>query len=100
MGDHLTRRFPPVGMKYGGNILFDLGLGESLHWIAKRIDAHSAIEIGCGLGMYIDFLTRLAPEEWHAVGLEPENMHIPGLPDGQQIFGHDPRLRQSLVNII
>lgn len=67
--------------KYGLN--FDYGLANFLTF---HLQPMSAIEVGCGIGLYLKYLTDYQPWMTHAIGIEPQNMSRAG------VFSHEKLL--------
>ena len=80
--------------KYGPN--FDRGMAN---FMAGILRPQSALEIGCGIGLYINFMERFTTaavkDQGRFLGVEPEPMVQ------AKVFGQDPyRAQQLMLNVL
>lgn len=64
---------------------FNVGLAN---FIVKYLSPTSLLEFGCGIGLYVDYMSRFAPKIKTAIGIEPENMAAGGVFAQGKWLGH------------
>merc|ERR1719313_1316039 len=70
---------------YGLN--FDDQLGEALRVMMTETQSSTALEFGCGIGIYVSYLAQHVPGAQNVVGIDPALMQVEGMPS---LFTEDP----------